>query len=92
MKRTFILGLIGLMGLMGEVRGQKITYDTDTTCGCDIYYIDGIQTTREGNLYGFKRSDGGVIVPNIFRYVDQFGDAGRLACMLGMGGVSPLLQ
>lgn len=72
MKRTLILGFIGMMGLMGEVWGQKITYDTDTTCGCDIYYIDGIQTTREGNLYGFKRSDGRVIVPNIFRYVDQF--------------------
>lgn len=51
---------------------QTITYATDTACGCDIFFVDGIQTTKEGNLYGFRRSDGTVISQNIYRYVDQF--------------------
>ena len=55
-----------------SAHAQNITYDTDTACGCDIVYVDGIQTTREGDLYGFRRSDGRVIFPNIFHYVDQF--------------------
>lgn len=47
-------------------------YATDTTCGCDILYIDSIQTTRDGNLYGFRRYDGRVLVPNIYPYVGNF--------------------
>ena len=58
--------------IFNSAHAQNITYDTDTTCGCDIVYVDGIQTTREGDLYGFRRSDGKVLFPNIFRYVDQF--------------------
>lgn len=54
------------------VHAQEITYAVDTSCGCDILYVDGIQTTKDGNLYGFRRNDGTLIAPNIYRYVDQF--------------------
>lgn len=53
---------------------QNTRYETDSTCGCDILYVDGIQTTREGDRYGFRRDDGSVVAPNIYLHVDQFTD------------------
>lgn len=60
------------LSLFSITQAQNITYATDTACGCDIQYVDGIETTRNGDLYGFRRYDGTVIVPNIYRYVGQF--------------------
>ena len=51
---------------------QTTGYAVASTCGCDIFFVDGIQTTREGDLYGFRRYDGTVLTPNIYRYVGQF--------------------
>lgn len=75
MKKIVIFLAICLLApasLLLPATAQTVTYDTDTTCGCDIVYVDGIQTTKEGNLYGFRRADGTVIAPNIYRYVDRF--------------------
>lgn len=58
--------------LLVPLHAQEIRYAEDPSCGCDIIYVDGIETTRDGDLYGFRRDDGRVIVPNIYRYVDQF--------------------
>lgn len=52
--------------------GQEVKVDYDEQCGCDIFYVDGIETTRDGELYGFRREDGTVIAPNIYRFVGQF--------------------
>ncbi len=68
--RHLLLPVVCLLTL--GVHAQEITYAVDTSCGCDIIYVDGIQTTRDGNLYGFQRNDGTVISPNIYRHVDQF--------------------
>ena len=54
------------------IHAQNTRYETDSTCGCDILYVDGIQTTREGNRYGFKRDDGTVLAPNIYLHVGEF--------------------
>ena len=65
--------VIELIGPIG-VAAQSTRYETDSTCGCDILYVDGIQTTREGDRYGFKRDDGTVVAPNIYLHVGEFKD------------------
>lgn len=72
MKKIITLILLPLTSYLLPLHAQTLTYAVDSTCGCDILYIDGIQTTRDGNLYGFKRYDGTVIAPNIYDYVGQF--------------------
>ncbi|MBR1549902.1 MAG: WG repeat-containing protein [Bacteroidales bacterium] len=54
------------------LHAQSSFFAVDTACGCDIFYTEGIQTTRDGNLYGFRRYDGTELVPPIFAYVGQF--------------------
>lgn len=71
------LGILVLLGLLGillplEATSQTTRYETDSTCGCDILYVDGIQTTRDGDRYGFKRDDGTVVAPNIYLHVGSF--------------------
>lgn len=51
---------------------QERYYVDDEECGCELVFVDGIQTTTDGERYGFKRADGTVIVGNIYRYVDNF--------------------
>ena len=51
---------------------QTVEYVDDEDCGCSLVFVDGIQTTQDGELFGFKRADGTVIVDNIYRYVDRF--------------------
>ena len=53
-------------------QAQKVKIIEDEKCGCDIVLVDGIETTREGGLYGFRLEDGTVIVPNKYRFVSQF--------------------
>lgn len=51
---------------------QQIEYVDDEECGCELVFVDGIQTTTDGEFYGFRLADGTVIVPNIYRFVDNF--------------------
>lgn len=51
---------------------QTVEYVDDEECGCSLVFVDGIQTTTDGHLFGFKRADGTVIVENRYLYVDQF--------------------
>ena len=51
---------------------EKVEYIDDEECGCELVFIDGIQTTQDGDRFGFKREDGTIIVPNKYRFVDQF--------------------
>ena len=44
----------------------------DEACGCELFYVDGIQTTQKDGKFGFKRADGTVIVPNKYMFVDRF--------------------
>ena len=57
-----------------NIQAQEGKYDYNEECGCDIFYIDGIETTRDGDRYGFRRDDGTVIAPNKYLYVGQFTD------------------
>ena len=58
--------------LTSALHAQNIVYQSDTSCGCDIRYVNGFETIRDGDLYGFRRFDGAVIVPPTYRYVDEF--------------------
>ena len=51
---------------------DKVEYVDDEACGCELVFIDGIQTTQDGDRFGFKREDGTIIVPNKFMFVDKF--------------------
>ena len=50
----------------------KVVVVDDEACGCELVFIDGIQTTERDGLFGFKREDGTVIVEPTYKYVDQF--------------------
>ena len=46
----------------------------DEACGCELVFIDGIQTIQRGDLFGFKREDGTIIVVPKYKFVDKFHD------------------
>lgn len=74
MKKRIILTALVVIASIASIHAQTTWYETDSTCGCDILYVDGIQTTRDGDRYGFRRDDGFVVAPNIYLHVDQFND------------------
>ena len=51
---------------------EDVVVVDDEECGCELVFIDGIQTTQDGDYFGFKRADGTVIVDNIYKFVDKF--------------------
>ena len=51
---------------------EQQIYVDEEECGCDLYFIDGIQKTHKGGKFGFKRYDGKVLTPNIYTYTDRF--------------------
>lgn len=44
----------------------------DEACGCELFFIDGIQTTQRDGLFGFKLEDGTEIVEPRYKFVDHF--------------------
>ncbi len=70
MKHSFLL-LFALL-FFSQSFAQEVEYIDDEECGCELVFIDGIQTTQDGDFFGFKREDGTIIVPNKYRFVDQF--------------------
>lgn len=55
-----------------SVPKEEIVVVDDEDCGCELFFVDGIQTTRKGDLFGFKLADGTVIVEPQYMFVDQF--------------------
>lgn len=67
------LGILLLLTLLSTgIHAQQVEYVDDEACGCELVFIDGIQTTTDGELFGFKRADGTIITPNRYRFVDKF--------------------
>lgn len=58
----------------GQTAKPKKVYVDDESCGCELVFIDGIQTTKRNGLFGFKREDGTEIVPPKYMFVDEFRD------------------
>jgi hypothetical protein len=72
MKKTFIILALALFFAPTLWAQEKVEYVDDEECGCELVFIDGIQTTQDGDRFGFKREDGSIIVPNIYMFVDHF--------------------
>ena len=51
---------------------EKVVYVDDESCGCELVFIDGIQTIERNGKFGFKREDGTVFVEPIYKFVDKF--------------------
>ena len=72
--RTFLVFSFCLLASLALNAQEKVEYVDDEECGCELVFIDGIQTTQDGDRFGFKREDGTVIVPNKYMFVDHFHD------------------
>lgn len=72
MKKIALITLILALTPLLRAQDEKIEYVDDESCGCELVFIDGIQTTQDGDRFGFKREDGSIIVPNKFMFVDKF--------------------
>lgn len=73
MKHLAILLLSCLAAFLPHnICAQQVEYVDDEECGCELVFTDGIQTTSNGSLFGFKRADGTVIADNIYLHVDKF--------------------
>ncbi|MBQ6236961.1 MAG: WG repeat-containing protein [Bacteroidales bacterium] len=71
----FIQVLIAVLLLPLSLSAQekeKVVIVDDESCGCELYFIDGIQTIRRDGLFGFKREDGTIIAEAIYKFVDKF--------------------
>lgn len=74
--------MVGMFLLNPQVQGQgkdnrqdgkqKVVVVDDEECGCELVFIDGIQTIERNQLFGFKREDGTVFVEPQYKFVDQF--------------------
>lgn len=71
MRKTIPLLIILLCSTFGLAQ-ERVEYVDDESCGCELVFIDGIQTTQAGDRFGFKREDGTIIAPNKYMFVDQF--------------------
>ena len=74
MKNLLVFSFYLLVSLLMSLTyaQEKVEYVDDEECGCELVFIDGIQTTQDGDRFGFKREDGTVIVPNKYMFVDRF--------------------
>lgn len=73
MNRIVILlaALLAPIALAAQEK-EKVVIVDDEDCGCELFFIDGIQTTRHNGLFGFKREDGTVIAEPQYKFVDKF--------------------
>ena len=53
-------------------KDEKVVVVDDESCGCELVFIDGIQTIERNGLFGFKREDGTVFVEPQYMFVDKF--------------------
>ena len=72
MKKFLVFGFYLLLFSCASAQEEDVVIVDDEACGCELVFVDGIQTTRSGDLFGFKRADGTVIVDNIYMFVDKF--------------------
>ena len=69
--RTIAL-LFALLFASSAMAQKTDTYVDEEECGCDLYFIDGIQKTYKDGKFGFKRYDGKILTPNKYIETDRF--------------------
>ena len=57
-----------------ESKGDKVVVVDDESCGCELYFVNGIQTIERDGLFGFKLEDGTVIATTIIPYSKTIAD------------------
>lgn len=57
-----------------EQKAKRTYIVDDESCGCELFFVDGIQTIRHNERFGFKLEDGTVIVEPKYMFVDKFTD------------------
>ena len=72
--RLLFVSLLTSITLLAQAQNDKenVVIVDDEECGCELVFIDGIQTIERDGHFGFKREDGTVFVEPIYRYVGQF--------------------
>lgn len=76
-QRNIIASLLIIISFPLAIQAQekgKVTIVDDEECGCELVFIDGIQTIERDGLYGFKREDGTVFVEAKYKFVGEFKD------------------
>lgn len=66
------LFLLATVPIMAQQEDDDVKIITDEKCGCDLVFINGIETTKSDGRYGFRLEDGTQIVPNKYMHVDRF--------------------
>lgn len=86
--KTYIYRVLGAMFMLfslmpcgiaeaqnkSDKQGERVAVVDDEECGCELYFVDGIQTIQRDGHFGFKLEDGTVIVEPQYLYVDKFHD------------------
>lgn len=74
MKRLFfiLLASLTLPLLAQEEVEEHVTIVDDESCGCELFFVDSIQTTKRDGLFGFKLADGREMVPPRYMFVDKW--------------------
>ena len=70
--RSWVMVVL-LLCISNVSQTQEAYFVDDEECGCELFFIEGIQTTRgHDGLFGFRLADGTEIVPPTYKYVDRF--------------------
>ena len=67
-----LLLLLPLTLLAQEEAEENILIVDDEECGCELFFIDSIQTTKRDGLFGFKLADGRELVEPKYMFVDKW--------------------
>lgn len=73
--KTVFAGIFMMLAVQFNIQAQNndnVVVVDDEECGCELVFIDGIQTIERDGLFGFKREDGTVFVEPSYRHVGQF--------------------
>lgn len=75
MKRQLILllFLLSALPMWAQIASEdEYTLIDDESCGCELYFVDSIQTTKRDGLFGFKLANGRELVTPQYMFVDQW--------------------
>ena len=71
-KKILLLIAVQAIVLSNAAAQEKVVVVDDEDCGCELVFIDGIQTIERNGKFGFKREDGTVFVEPTYQFVDKF--------------------
>ena len=70
--RTIVLATLATLFCVSALAQNDSLYVDEEECGCDLFFINGIQKTYKDGRFGFKRYDGKILTPNKYLETDRF--------------------